>query len=217
MLSKIDLPDDFTQRHALVALYALQQWECLGTPPNGPYAPRYFWNHVASFVSGLAHISRKTTLKHLHEQRCAGCGVSVDLTHTIGDHIVPLSAGGIEALHNLVLLCRRCNSSKGRKDFLQWWMDSERDPLVLDRRVLCLYARILWQSSPRVWYEGTCDPWRRMFLCARLCRLPSSQHVAALLGASIAACAQHAHAQMRLEKREARQETTHATERIGTM
>lgn len=41
---------------------------------------------------------------------CASCGAQHDLT---GDHITPLSAGGMSTLDNVQVLCRSCNSRKG--------------------------------------------------------------------------------------------------------
>ena len=42
---------------------------------------------------------------------CSACGSTHDLT---AHHIVPLSRGGTSAISNLRVLCRSCNSSRGR-------------------------------------------------------------------------------------------------------
>jgi len=41
---------------------------------------------------------------------CGRCGSTEDLT---GDHIVPLSEGGMNALSNIGVLCRSCNAQRG--------------------------------------------------------------------------------------------------------
>src|SRR5262252_8568587 len=40
------IPEDLTQRHGLFCLYALQQWECLRQPREGPYKPGYFYHSL---------------------------------------------------------------------------------------------------------------------------------------------------------------------------
>ena len=46
--------------------------------------------------------------------RCKRCGAEPPSELTI-DHILPLTRGGTNALDNLQLLCRPCNSSKGAR------------------------------------------------------------------------------------------------------
>ena len=41
---------------------------------------------------------------------CSRCGSKNDLT---ADHILSLANGGSNILENIMILCRRCNSSKG--------------------------------------------------------------------------------------------------------
>jgi len=48
---------------------------------------------------------------------CIYCGATTDLTL---DHIVPLVRGGAHSEENLVVACRRCNSSKSDKPLVQW-------------------------------------------------------------------------------------------------
>jgi len=48
---------------------------------------------------------------------CTYCGADKQLE---GDHVVPLSRGGSNALVNLATACRPCNLSKGSKTVEEW-------------------------------------------------------------------------------------------------
>jgi 5-methylcytosine-specific restriction endonuclease McrA len=48
---------------------------------------------------------------------CVYCGADKPLE---GDHIVPLSRGGSNALTNLATACRPCNLSKGSSTLEEW-------------------------------------------------------------------------------------------------
>jgi len=67
---------------------------------------------------------------------CNYCGSEMKLTL---DHIFPQKLGGQDNAENLVFACKSCNSSKGKKDLMQWM--SERGkflPLSVIRRYLKL-------------------------------------------------------------------------------
>src|SRR4249920_1346650 len=49
--------------------------------------------------------------------KCAECGSTRDLTR---DHITSLAGGGGNEATNIRILCRRCNSSKGRKSLAEF-------------------------------------------------------------------------------------------------
>lgn len=51
--------------------------------------------------------------------RCVYDGVTEDLTL---DHIVPLASGGAHCEDNLVVACRKCNSSKGTTPLIVWML-----------------------------------------------------------------------------------------------
>ncbi len=67
---------------------------------------------------------------------CNYCGSSDDLTL---DHIFPIKLGGTDDAENLIFACRSCNSSKGKKDLMEWMNYREAFlPLMIIRRYLKL-------------------------------------------------------------------------------
>lgn len=70
--------------------------------------------------------------------RCAYCGEEGSLAI---DHLIPRAAGGKDDGHNLVRACRPCNSSKGKRDLMDWYASrGEFPPLLLLRRYLKIVA-----------------------------------------------------------------------------
>jgi 5-methylcytosine-specific restriction endonuclease McrA len=69
-------------------------------------------------------------------QICNYCGSKSNLAL---DHIFPKRYGGTDNAENLVYACRTCNSSKGKKDLMEWMKYKETFlPLMLIRRYLKL-------------------------------------------------------------------------------
>lgn len=75
-------------------------------------------------------------IKLLSGQKCSYCGSSNKLAL---DHIFPKKFGGKDTGDNLIYACRPCNSSKGKKDLMEW-MNSKNQfpPLMILRRYLKL-------------------------------------------------------------------------------
>ncbi len=69
-------------------------------------------------------------------QICNYCGSTNNLAL---DHIFPKKMGGKDHAENLIFACRACNSSKGKKDLMEWMNDrGEFLPLMIVRRYLKL-------------------------------------------------------------------------------
>jgi len=75
-------------------------------------------------------------IKLLSGSKCSYCGSTENLAL---DHIFPQKLGGKDAGDNLIYACRPCNSSKGKKDMMEW-MDCKNvfPPLMILRRYLKL-------------------------------------------------------------------------------
>jgi hypothetical protein len=183
------LPPEFTQRHALYALYVLQDWECLPTNRPDPYAPGFFYNRIQATLNGLQNVSRTTVLRHLHTAACLVCDAPIDLTRSTLDHLMPLHDGGPQSPSNALMLCRHCNSSKGARDLLAWWLFKGYKVNDLPRNILCLYARIYWQHLSETRLAALAPAATHEFLVTRLTILPSEAHRIALIGSTYAGCA----------------------------
>ena len=67
---------------------------------------------------------------------CNYCGSDFSLAL---DHVLPQKLGGEDDGDNLIYACRSCNSSKGKKDLLEWMNDTDNFlPLMVIRRYLKL-------------------------------------------------------------------------------
>lgn len=70
---------------------------------------------------------------------CVYCGDKA----TAWDHVVPRKLNGPEGPHNTVKVCKHCNSSKGDKDLVDWWInDLGRDESTLPRIPLGIYLKL---------------------------------------------------------------------------
>jgi hypothetical protein len=59
-------------------------------------------------------------------KECVYCGSNEELST---DHLIPKNRGGDDSADNLVLSCKKCNSSKGDKGVFEWLGLKEKDNL----------------------------------------------------------------------------------------
>jgi len=85
-------------------------------------------------------------LLHIANMRnqCVFCGTKY--TKTQLTHIVPKSSGVRSGIHNIVYACEVCATSKGEKDFVEWWCNDLKKPRdELPRVTLGLYLKIFYE------------------------------------------------------------------------
>lgn len=73
-------------------------------------------------------------IKNTFDNRCCYCGKERPLAQ---EHFVAQSKGGEYTLDNIVPSCKSCNSSKGDKDFFEWYptykyYSKKREKFILD-------------------------------------------------------------------------------------
>lgn len=133
------------QAHRL--LYCLIQLRYIRELPN---SPNY---SISGILRKYTHANwddynsrdiREMCAEQVKRTTCIVCDRPRPKT-TTGDHLIPKSRGGKEGLPNYIALCRPCNSSKGNKDFIEWWefkgWKLEQAPVD----VLCMYSRLRYQ------------------------------------------------------------------------
>jgi len=98
--------------------------------------------------NSLRSASRNTVIRLVALGRCINCGESVPSSST-GNHLVSPPKGP-QSIENYAPLCRRCNSSKGSKDLLEWWVDHRGKTIAeLSLDALCVYLRLTYQILER--------------------------------------------------------------------
>lgn len=76
---------------------------------------------------------------------CNYCGSEKNLSL---DHIFPQKFGGKDNIENLILACKTCNSSKGKKDLMTWMYSKNQFlPLMIIRRYLKLVYSYCLQNN----------------------------------------------------------------------
>lgn len=69
---------------------------------------------------------------------CAYCG---KMTNVSIDHMIPRIKNGSNSADNLIRVCKRCNSSKGAKDFMEWHIQKNIFPSIL---ILRRYLKLVY-------------------------------------------------------------------------
>lgn len=78
-------------------------------------------------------------------QICNYCGSDEKLAL---DHVFAQKMGGKDDAENLIFACRSCNSSKGKKDLMEWMNDrGDFLPLMIIRRYLKLVFQYCFQND----------------------------------------------------------------------
>jgi len=73
------------------------------------------------------------SIKEHFGERCAYCRMELPLEQ---EHLIPISKGGEYTIDNIICVCRSCNSSKGDREFKEWYVrhknySKERENFIL--------------------------------------------------------------------------------------
>lgn len=126
--------------------------------------------------NGTMHIAsvyedEKYKMNHV---KCAYCGKTDGLTV---DHLVPKYSGGADGGDNLVYACKSCNSSKNKRDLIEWYAGKGEFPpiLVLRRYMKLAYGYLCSNEFLNLPYTEFKDCCRLFRLDLLPCKFPSPE------------------------------------------
>lgn len=134
--------------------WAWANWEVIKIATDGkvkPFDRLYYMMRQKFFklyMQGDRHI---TDLYTFNKEKlragdfCFYCYEEVPKEELTADHVFPRAKGGTNDLNNIIFVCKHCNSSKGKKELLQWFMQDQNrfpSPFVLGHylKQINLYA-----------------------------------------------------------------------------
>ena len=117
------------------------------------------------FVSGSMSIASLVDDEKNKIKQGAYCSYCLSADNLSLDHLVPKFLGGENVAENIVCSCRNCNSSKGKRDLLEWYVvRNEFPPLMILRRYLKLAIRYIEDNDladyPIADIKSLCTPFR---------------------------------------------------------
>lgn len=58
---------------------------------------------------------------------CWYCGKEMEPSKLTKDHVFPRAKGGANDLDNIIMVCKECNSSKGKMDLFEWYSEVRQE------------------------------------------------------------------------------------------
>ena len=58
---------------------------------------------------------------------CWYCGKELPMSQLTRDHVFPRSKGGCNDMDNIIMVCKSCNSSKGKMDLFEWYAEVRKE------------------------------------------------------------------------------------------
>ena len=115
------------------------------------------------FKSGKQHISdlydmnkRKLRAGNL----CFYCHGEVPKEDLTADHVFPRVKGGTNDMDNIIFVCKSCNSSKGKKDLIEWFILNRGEfpsPFVLGHYLRQIYQYAVEHDLMAKDFEEVCQ------------------------------------------------------------
>ena len=115
------------------------------------------------FKSGKQHITDLYNMNRIKVQQnsfCYYCYEELPGEELTADHVFPRAKGGTNSMDNIIFVCKNCNSSKGKKDLLEWFMLNRGEfpsPFVLGHYMRQVYYYAVEHDLMEKSYEDVCQ------------------------------------------------------------
>lgn len=136
-----------TNLECLLQISAYQSWLIIEKTSPGKYSAGFFRNKQPSFLKTIQNHGRQSIMRLISLGHCyvPDCSDPLPPTSEL-DHLIPISKGGQNIIENVFPLCPRHNSSKGKKDLIEWWLVNNFDIARFEHDALMHYSRLKYQQ-----------------------------------------------------------------------
>jgi len=136
-----------------------------------------FFKNMSPFYSALKSNSRTTFLRLANLHACYACDKPIN-PYADGDHVVPKVLGGSDGPENYGPMCPKCNSSKGKRDALEWLAGAKSFNLeTMNLEILVVYTRQMFKLISKQGLLDNPAPGARVYLTRWFAsRLPTLEH-----------------------------------------
>ena len=81
-----------------------------------------FYNKFKNGKQMISDLYLQNKIKLRAGDLCFYCGAEIPKEELTADHVFPRIKGGTNDMDNIIFVCKSCNSSKGKKDLLEWFL-----------------------------------------------------------------------------------------------
>lgn len=135
---------------SLSFIWTLKQYQSIQTKSNNKYKIGFLVRLYSNTTKWITTDPARSIIRLRKLNRCSYCDRELFDKNGDGDHIVGKGLDGalwqVPCCHTIT---GNCNSSKGKKDLLDWWQKKNKDIDELKIDVLSIYLRAKWKLLSR--------------------------------------------------------------------
>lgn len=118
-----------------------------------------FFNKFKTGKQRISDLYNQNKIKLKAGDYCFYCGAEISKENLTADHVFPRIKGGTNDMDNIIFVCKSCNSSKGKKDLLEWFMLNREQfpsPFILGHYLRQIYLYAIEHGLMEQKYEDVC-------------------------------------------------------------
>lgn len=118
-----------------------------------------FFNKFKTGKQRISDLYNQNKIKLKAGDYCFYCGAEISKENLTADHVFPRIKGGTNDMDNIIFVCKSCNSSKGKKDLLEWFLLNREQfpsPFILGHYLRQIYLYAIEHGLMEQKYEDVC-------------------------------------------------------------
>ena len=118
-----------------------------------------FFNKFKTRKQRISDLYNQNKIKLKVGDYCFYCGAEISKENLTADHVFPRIKGGTNDMDNIIFVCKSCNSSKGKKDLLEWFLLNREQfpsPFILGHYLRQIYLYAIEHGLMEQKYEDVC-------------------------------------------------------------